>query len=265
MRCTSPRLLTWVRPVSVAVRRPLIDVLASKTPPVDDPLAALAEFRVTVDGAIVTNPNSLVRRDARVIVKPRKEPQGVRKLGSALDAFGIDVAGRVALDLGASTGGFTIALLRRGARRVFAVDVGFGQLLGSLQQDPRVVNLERTNLGDVTPELLGEPPDLIVVDVTKLKLRDVAGQLVANGVPAPGMSFVGLVKPMFELARGELPTSREELAESVRLAAGGLVEAGWEVLGQMESPVRGHHGAVEFFLHARWPGRASLAATAEQE
>ena len=200
----------------------------------------------------MTNPNSLVRRDARVIVKPRKEPQGMRKLGHALDAFGVRVDGRTGLDLGACTGGFTMALLSRGARRVFAVDVGFGQLLGSLQQDARVVNLERTNVADVTPELLGENPDLIVVDVTKLKLREVASQLVANKVPAPGASLVGLVKPMFELARGELPSTPEDLDESVRLAVAGITTSGWEVLETMESEVRGHNGAVEFFVYARW-------------
>jgi 23S rRNA (cytidine1920-2'-O)/16S rRNA (cytidine1409-2'-O)-methyltransferase len=234
-------------------RRPLPEILTAKEPPVDDPLAAIAERRVMVDGAVVTNPRSLVRADARIVVKPRKAPQGLRKLRYALERFGVEVDGKVCLDLGASTGGFTLALFERGARLVFAVDVGFGQLLGSLQQDPRVVNLERTNVADVTPELLGTVPDLIVVDVTKLKLRDVGAQLVANRVPGPGTEFVGLVKPMFELARGELPTSREELEEACAQAAAGLAASGWSVLGTIESVVPGHRGAVEFFLHARYP------------
>jgi 23S rRNA (cytidine1920-2'-O)/16S rRNA (cytidine1409-2'-O)-methyltransferase len=234
-------------------RHPLPEILTAREPPVDDPLAAIAERRVMVDGAVVTNPRSLVRADARIVVRPRKAPQGVRKLSYALDRFGVEVGGKVCLDLGASTGGFTLALLERGARLVFAVDVGFGQLLGSLQQDPRVVSLERTNVADVTSHLLGTVPDLIVVDVTKLKLRDVGAQLVANRVPGPGTELVGLVKPMFELARGELPTSREELEEACAQAAAGLAASGWSVLGTIESIVRGHRGAVEFFVHARWP------------
>lgn len=234
-------------------RRRLIELLDRKHPPIEDPEAALAEFRVTVDGAVVTNPDSLVRADARVIVKAPKEPQGVHKLGHALDRFGIDPAGWTALDLGACTGGFTMAMLRRGAAKVAAVDVGFGQLLGSLQQDDRVLNLERTNVGDVTPELIGGHPDLIVVDVTKLSLREVGRQIAEAGVPAPGTDLVGLVKPMFELGWGELPTTEEDLEEALRQAADGLRVEGWDVVDTMRSEVRGHRGAVEFFVHARWP------------
>src|SRR5690625_1778223 len=104
-------------------RRRLLELIERKDPPVEDPESALAEFRVTVDGAVVTNPDSMVRTDARVIVKPPREPQGVRKLGHALDHFGVEPEGMDALDLGACTGGFTMALLQRGAARVAAVDV----------------------------------------------------------------------------------------------------------------------------------------------
>lgn len=234
-------------------RRRLVELLEDKDPPVDDPEGALAEFRVTVDGAVVTNADSMVRIDARVVVKSPKQPQGVRKLGHALDQFGVEVTDRIGLDLGACTGGFTMALLERGARRVIAVDVGYGQLLGSLQQDPRVVNLERTNVADVTPELIGGQPDVIVVDVTKLSLRAVGGQIAANDVPTHGTDLVGLVKPMFELGWGELPTTDQDLADALRQAADGLVAEGWEVVATMESEVRGHRGAIEYFVHARWP------------
>lgn len=235
------------------MRRPLIELLKRREPPVDDPLEALADLRVLVDGAVVTNPASQVRTDARIVVQAPRQPRGLEKLGRALDSFGVPVEGAVALDIGACTGGFTIALLRRGAATVVAVDVGFGQLLGSLQQDSRVVNLERTNVADVTPELLGLRPDLIVVDVTKLKLRDVAAQLVGNGVPRPGTLFVGLVKPMFELGLGELPTTPGELRRALASATEGVGRAGWEVQATMESELRGHHGAVEHFVLARWP------------
>ena len=229
----------------------LLRRLGQLDPPIDDPEDALAEHRVSVDGAIVTNPNSQVLPSARVVVKPRSELRGVQKLEPALDAFDVDVTGLVGLDLGACTGGFTQVLLARGAAKVFAVDVGYGQLLGSLRQDERVVNLERTNIADVTPGLLGCRPDVIVCDVTKLALRDVATQLVANDVPAPGCRFVGLVKPMFELGTGELPTG-DELQRALALACDGIEQAGWTDLATIDSPITGHRGAVEFFLHARW-------------
>lgn len=243
-------------------RRPLIDLLQRRDPPIDDPDAALAEFRVTVDGAVVTNPRSRVDTAARIIVKPRRDPQGVQKLGYALDTFHVDVTGATAVDLGACTGGFTLALLRRGAAKVFAVDVGYGQLIGSLQQDDRVVNLERTNVADVTPEVLGGHPSVIVADVTKIKLRDVARQIADHRVPAPGTVLVGLVKPMFELAMGELPTTARELDEALTRAVEGTEAAGWEVRGTIESAVRGHRGAIEYFLMAEWPGETSTERTA---
>ncbi len=236
----------------MARRIPLLRRLRELDPPIDDPEDALASYRVTVDGAVVTNPNSQVLPTARVVVKPRSELRGVRKLEPALDEFGVDVAGLVGLDLGACTGGFTRVLLARGAVRVFAVDVGYGQLLGSLRQDDRVVNLERTNIAEVTPELLGCRPDVVVCDVTKLALRDVAAQLVANDVPSSGCRFVGLVKPMFELGTGELPVG-DELQRALALARDGIEELGWTDLATIDSPITGHRGAVEFFLHARWP------------
>ena len=119
-------------------RVPLLRRLGQLDPPIDDPEDALADNRVSVDGAIVTNPNSQVLPSARVVVKPRSELRGVQKLEPALDAFDLDVNGLVGLDLGACTGGFTQVLLARGAAKVFAVDVGYGQLLGSLRQDERV-------------------------------------------------------------------------------------------------------------------------------
>lgn len=219
----------------------------------DDPLAALAESRVSVDGAIVTNPASQVKPDAQIVVKPRKEPQGVLKLGHALDRLQVDVQGAVAVDLGACTGGFTMALLARGAAKVFAVDVGFGQLLGTLRQDERVVNLERTNVAQVTPDLIGSQPDLVVVDVTRMKLREVAEQLAANHVPREGTQLVGLVKPAFELGLAAMPTDSTELDRARQSAVDGVGAAGWHVVATMKSEVRGHGGATEFFVYARWP------------
>ncbi len=217
----------------------------------DDPAGAVAAGRVLVDGAVVTNPSSQVRADARVVVQEPRIPRGVEKLGRALDSLGVAVAGRTVLDVGACTGGFTQAALDRGAARVLAVDVGFGQLLGSLRQDPRVVNLERTNASEVTVELLGGPVDLIVIDVTYVRLGTIISELSARLDPPAGTELVGLVKPMFELERGELPDDPADLAEAGRRAAADAEAAGWDVLSVTESAVRGSQGAVELFLRAR--------------
>lgn len=235
-----------------ATRRPLAAVLGQRHPERDDLDGAIAEGRVRVDGVVVTNPRSQVRPDARIVVEQPRRLQGTRKLGFALDHFGVAVEGRAALDVGACTGGFTVALLERGAHLVHAVDVGFGQLLGSLRQDPRVRNLERTNLGDLTPTHLDGPPELIVVDVSNLALAGAAAQLTANLDLPVGTELVGLVKPMFELRRADLPTEEADLDQAVARAAAGLAEHGWEVLGSVRSSVVGHRGAVEFFLHARY-------------
>src|SRR5207248_5685095 len=117
-------------------------------------LEAIAEGRVLVDGRIVTNPRSQVRRDALVSIRRPTALRGEAKLRAALAAFEVPVAGRVALDAGAAAGGFVRVLLELGAARVYAVDVGHGQLLGSLRQEPRVVTLERTNISDLDPSLV---------------------------------------------------------------------------------------------------------------
>lgn len=229
----------------------LLRALERRTPPVDDPASAIAEGRVRVNGAVVTNPKSMVAPGASVKVDDGGGPRGVRKLGFALDHFGVTVAGRTCLDLGACTGGFTLALLERGAARVYAVEVGYGQLLGSLRQDPRVVNLERTNLGALTPGLVPGPTELVVVDVTLLTLGEAIGQVTAGLGLAPGTELVGLVKPMVELRTNRLPTGEEELAAARAGAADGVVAAGWEVRGVVESAMTGSNGAVEYFVHAR--------------
>jgi 23S rRNA (cytidine1920-2'-O)/16S rRNA (cytidine1409-2'-O)-methyltransferase len=175
--------------------------------------------------------------------------RGSRKLAAALDAFGVDVADAVCLDVGASTGGFTTVLLDRGASRVYAVDAGHGQLLGSLRQDPRVVNLEATNVGALTRELIPDAIEVVTIDVSYLSLRGAAAQLDRIEF-LPGSALIGLVKPMFELALGAAPTDVRRLNEAVELASAGLA-ADWEVRSSIESPVRGAKGAIEGFIHAR--------------
>jgi 23S rRNA (cytidine1920-2'-O)/16S rRNA (cytidine1409-2'-O)-methyltransferase len=162
----------------------------------------------------------------------------------------VHVTGRVALDVGASTGGFTRTLVSAGARRVYAVDAGHGQLLGSLRQDPRVVNLERTNLADLSPELVSEPVEVVTVDVSYLALAVAVPQLGRVDIGATA-DLLALVKPQFELGLAQPPTSPQTLAAALSEAVAGIEAAGWTVAGSTESPVRGARGAVEFFVHAR--------------
>jgi 23S rRNA (cytidine1920-2'-O)/16S rRNA (cytidine1409-2'-O)-methyltransferase len=206
---------------------------------------------VYVDGFPVRNPESLVSGGARVEVREPRVLQGELKLAAALAAFRPPVVGKVALDVGASTGGFTRALLAAGAARVYAADAGHGQLLGSLRQDGRVVVLERTNLAALGPELIPETIDLVTIDVSYLALARAVPQLAR--VPlAAGAELLALVKPMYELGLGALPPP-EEIPEAVERARRGILGAGWRVLGTIESPVRGHGGAREVWLHAVRP------------
>ncbi|MGA7987798.1 MAG: SAM-dependent methyltransferase [Candidatus Dormiibacterota bacterium] len=176
--------------------------------------------------------------------------RGEAKLQAALTGFGIDVAGRVCLDLGAAAGGFTRVLLDAGAARVYAVDVGFGQLLGSLRQDPRVLNLEATNVSKLDTRLVPDLIEVVTVDVSYLALAAAVTQLNRVGF-ADDADLVGLVKPMFELRLPTAPTAPRTVDEATERAAIGIENAGWYVVGAMPSPVLGGRGAVEALLHAR--------------
>jgi 23S rRNA (cytidine1920-2'-O)/16S rRNA (cytidine1409-2'-O)-methyltransferase len=208
---------------------------------------------VTVDGFPVRNPRSLVAAGAAVAVRTGHEPlRGELKLRAALEAFRPAVAGRVAMDVGAAAGGFTRALLDAGARKVYAVDAGHGQLLGSLRQDHRVVTLERTNLGRLTRALVPEPIELVTIDVSYVSLAAALPQLVHLD-HAPDADLIALVKPMYELGLDRLPDEGHAV-EAVKRARTAAEGAGWRVLAVMESPIRGSRGALEFFL---WGVRAA--------
>jgi 23S rRNA (cytidine1920-2'-O)/16S rRNA (cytidine1409-2'-O)-methyltransferase len=184
--------------------------------------------------------------------------RGGVKLAHGLARFAIDPAGLVCLDVGASTGGFTDVLLRHGAARVYAVDVGRGQLDWGLRNDPRVVVLEGTNARYLTPEQVPEPPRLIVCDASFIGLRTVLPAALA--LAAPGCLLVALIKPQFEAGRGRVgkggvvrdPALHEEICAGIR---DWLEHAmGWSVLGLAESPITGPKGNVEFLIAARKPG-----------
>lgn len=233
----------------MARRRRLADELARVRPELEDPDAEIAAGRVFVDGVPVTNPASMVRPGAAIVVRPATELRGSAKLRAALDAFGVSPSGRVCVDVGAAAGGFTTVLLERGAARVYAVDAGHGQLLGSLRQDGRVVDLEATNLAEAGPDVIPEPVELIVVDLSYLALAEAIPQLrVRRHADA---DLIALVKPMFELHLATAPTDPDVLPAAVAAARPGIEGAGWVVAGWVPSPVAGAKGAVEALLHAR--------------
>ncbi|HLK12214.1 MAG TPA: TlyA family RNA methyltransferase [Candidatus Binatia bacterium] len=209
---------------------------------------------VLVDDRPVTKPGAAVPAEARLRLRGAASPyvsRGGEKLAGALDAFALDVAGRVALDVGASTGGFTDCLLRRGARRVLAVDVGYGQLAWALRQDARVTVLERVNARRLAAADLPETPDLATIDVAFISLALVLPAVA--GVLAPGAPVVALVKPQFEVGRGEVgkggvvrdPALRAAAVEKVRAAA---AAAGLAAQAEAESVLPGPKGNREVFL-----------------
>jgi 23S rRNA (cytidine1920-2'-O)/16S rRNA (cytidine1409-2'-O)-methyltransferase len=222
---------------------------------------------VLVDDRPVTKPGTLVAAMAVVRLRAAASAyvsRGGEKLAGALDAFGLDPTGRVALDVGASTGGFTDCLLRRGARRVIAVDVGYGQLAWALRQDARVVAIERVNARHLEPAMLPETPDLAVVDVSFISLAQVLPAVVR--VLAAGADVVALVKPQFEVGRGRVgkggvvrdATLRAEAVACVRAAA---MQLGCTVCGEAESVLPGPKGNREVFLWLRTRENADRKAS----
>jgi 23S rRNA (cytidine1920-2'-O)/16S rRNA (cytidine1409-2'-O)-methyltransferase len=211
--------------------------------------------RVRVDGRAADKPGTSVGTTAVLEVEPG-EPyvsRGGVKLAHALDALHVDVSGASALDLGASTGGFTDCLLRRGARRVIALDVGYGQLDWRLRQDPRVHVMERTNARYLRPDDLPFRPDLVTCDLSFISIGTVWGAVVP--CCARGWRAMVLVKPQFEVGRERVgaggvvrdPQAREEAVEGVAR----VIEAtGGRVLGRVDSSLPGPKGNIEVFLYA---------------
>jgi 23S rRNA (cytidine1920-2'-O)/16S rRNA (cytidine1409-2'-O)-methyltransferase len=222
--------------------------------------------RVRVNGRPADKPGSRVPTGASVEVDPGPAHvgRGALKLAGALDAFGIDPRGVVAVDVGASTGGFTETLLERGARRVYAVDVGRGQLHEKLGRDPRVVVRDRTNARTLSPEIVPEPCALAVMDVSFISARKILAAL--RTVLAPGASAVVLVKPQFEVGRGQVGKGGIVRDETLQLSALRDVAAfaesvGYAARGACASPVTGASGNREFFLQLV-PGADRLAPAA---
>jgi 23S rRNA (cytidine1920-2'-O)/16S rRNA (cytidine1409-2'-O)-methyltransferase len=224
---------------------------------------------VFVNGEKQTKPGATVAADAVVEVRGAKLPyvsRGGLKLEKALNVFGVDPKDCVCVDCGASTGGFTDCLLQRGAKRVYAVDVGYGQLAWSLRSDARVTVMERTNARNLTPDMFPEQMDMAVMDMSFISLRlvlpAVRSLLTENG------QVICLVKPQFEAGRDKVgkkgvvrdPGVHREVLEDFVAAAGGL---GFAVAGLDYSPVRGPEGNIEYLAWLKTAGESASVDCAD--
>ena len=219
---------------------------------------AITRGGVTVDGTVVSKPAQQVAVTASLELREEASPYVSRaalKLLHGLDHFGIDPKDRSALDIGASTGGFTQVLLERGAAHVTALDVGHGQFDETLRNDPRVTVLERLNARDLKPEHLKRAPDLIVCDVSFISLT--LALPPALGLARPGAHLLALIKPQFEAGRGHVgkggivreASVHEQVCE--RIEAWLRCDMGWPVLGLTPSPIEGRDGNREFLIAGR--------------
>ena len=217
--------------------------------------------KVVVDDKRVDKPGTPIRADAQVRVRGDDNPyvsRGGLKLAAALRGFtGLRVAQRVAMDVGASTGGFTDVLLQGGAAKVYAVDVGQGQLAWSLRQDPRVVVLERCNARYLTEAQIPEPPALVVCDASFISLTLVLPAALA--LAAPEARLIALIKPQFEVGKGAVGKGgivrdpAQHAAVCAKIGAFLEKDQGWELLGMTESPITGPDGNREFLVAAGKP------------
>jgi len=217
---------------------------------------------VMVDGRRVDKAGALASTDSEIDVRGRAPyvSRGGEKLVHALDTFKVEVRGKICADVGASTGGFTDCLLQRGAAKVFAIDVGSGQLDVKLRKDPRVVVMEQMNARALDPRLFADVPEVVTVDVSFISLEKVLP--AAFGLLAPSGELVALVKPQFEVGRGAVGKGGvvrdpgQHQAVISRLARFSVIR-GWHVLGVTASPLKGPKGNREFFLHLSSHGRTA--------
>ncbi len=219
--------------------------------------AMILAGRVIVDDKRVDKPGTLVGVQGEIRIREGGRPyvsRGGRKLEEALRVFQPILQGKVALDVGASTGGFTDCLLQEGVRKVYALDVGYGQLAWSLRQDPRVVCIERTNIRYVTAEILPEPFDLITIDVAFISLLHVLP--VVSPLLKPQGAMIALIKPQFEVGKGEVgkrgvvhdPVKHKEVVEKITNFSRKI---GLEPSGVIESPILGPKGNKEFLIYLK--------------
>ena len=219
--------------------------------------ALIMAGRVKVGGRTVDKPGTRVELEAQIEIRGEDQAyvsRGGMKLEGALKAFGVDPKEMVVMDVGASTGGFTDCVLQRGARKVYAVDVGYGQLAWKLQRDPRVVNLERRNIRYLKREEVQEEMDLILIDTSFISIEKFLPHLLE--FLREGGTLLGLIKPQFEVGKGEVGKGgvvrnsvlHQKVIERISLFCQAL---GLSVLGVVESPLFGPKGNKEFFIYLR--------------
>jgi len=217
----------------------------------------IMQGRVIVEGRRIDKPGTRVDVEAELQLRGGNTPyvsRGGIKLEGALSAFGFSPSGMVVMDVGASTGGFTDCVLQKGARKVYAVDVGYGQLAWKLQQDPRVVNLERKNIRYLSREEVEEEVDLILIDTSFISIEKFLPHLL--GFLRMGGDIISLIKPQFEVGKGEVGKGgvvkdqmlHQKVIERISHLSRGL---GLNVLRVIESPLLGPKGNKEFFIHLR--------------
>src|SRR5689334_19426140 len=228
-----------------------------------------AAQRLVMAGLVFSNDRRLdkagqgVAADTPLEVRGQPHPyvsRGGLKLEKALDHFAIPVQGRIALDVGASTGGFTDCLLQRGAAKIYAIDVGTNQLAWKLRSDPRVVSMEKTNIRNLTREALPGPIGLIVCDVSFIGLRTALPAVLPFA--APGAQLVAPIKPQFEVGKGRVgkggivrePALHQEVVDTI--SSWLADQPGWQVLGVIDSPITGADGNREFLIAACLSSRA---------
>ena len=218
--------------------------------------ALIIAGQVLVNGQKQDKSGGLVPEDAEIRILGEVLPyvsRGGLKLEAALREFKVSVEGKIALDVGASTGGFTDCLLQHGCHKVYAVDVGYGQMAWKLRQDPRVVVIERTNIRVMDPSLVAEPVDIVVIDASFISLEKVIPSIMQ--FLRPGSGLIALIKPQFEVGKGQVGKGgivrdeglRIEVVEKVKAF---FQETGLNVIGVIQSPITGQDGNVEFLIYA---------------
>jgi 23S rRNA (cytidine1920-2'-O)/16S rRNA (cytidine1409-2'-O)-methyltransferase len=220
-------------------------------------LPLIMEGKVLVNGLLVTKPGTLVDEDAQIILKEEEIPyvsRGGLKLESALTNFNISVKDKIAMDVGASTGGFTDCLLQRGAKKVYCIDVGYGQLAWKLRRDQRVVLIERTNIRYLERERIPDEIDIATIDVSFISLLKVVPK-VMEFLKKDG-EIVALIKPQFEAGKGEVEKGgvikdEEKRLKVVQKVKEELESFGLKTIGILQSPIPGQKGNVEYFIYLK--------------
>ena len=210
---------------------------------------------VKVNGNPVNKAGTLIDEDAEIELTGKDIPyvsRGGLKLEKAIKEFGINVKDKVAIDVGASTGGFTDCLLQYGIKKVYAVDVGYGQLAWKLRKDPRVIVIERKNIRYLNPDDIGEPVDIATIDVSFISLKLVL-PVVKNLLKEKG-EIIALIKPQFEVGKGEvgkggIVKEKEKHEKVISEIKSFAIDLGFKVLNVTESPIQGQKGNVEFLIH----------------